>query len=157
MCLNTNMRVVLPAAIIILAFVAGCARADIAVDSASGMNFGNIVMDTASGDTLTLDAPTGSVTKAGSSLLSGATSAGSISVSGTPNAAISITPPPDENIGYTGGNVTLTNFNVTGGNVQSLNAGGTLSVGVGCELHYTSNISEGGPLNSSISFIFEYN
>jgi len=132
-------------------------KAQPVIDSTSSMNFGRIIMDTASGDTLTLNPSTGQLTAAGSSALSGVTSAGNISISGTPNQSLSILPPSDTPISFSGGNATLKNFTLTGGMTQSLNGGGTLSLGVGCDLQYDAHITQGGPINQSISFIIDYN
>ena len=127
------------------------------IDSTSSMGFGRIVMDTASGDTLTLNPATGQLTAAGSSAISGVTNAGNITISGTPNQSLSILPPSDTPISFSGGNATLKNFTLTGGMTQSLNGAGTLSLGVGCDLQYDAHITQGGPISQSVTFVIDYN
>jgi len=126
------------------------------IDSTSGMSFGRIVMDTSNGDTLRLNPTTGQLTAAGSTSLSGASNAGNISISGTPNQSLSILPPSDTVINFSGGNVTLKEFAFTSAMPTSLNGAGTLSLGVGCDLQYDAHITQGGPISQSISFIIVY-
>jgi len=119
--------------------------------------FGTIVMDSA-GDTITVS-PAGVRSKTGASVLTGTPANGVINITGTANAAITVTPPaaPVVVSGLTGGGSAQFNNFTIGGSPTALDGTGAIAITVGADLVYTGVIDNGKVISTTAGYTIAYN